>query len=223
MQKSSKKNVYLAQRRTPTQERSHARTQKILEVTAKLLENHGIEGLTTAMIAKELKMSVGSLYHYFPNKHAILNVLATTWLAEMTLVLDQVSSTQTQDIPFAQLIDDILEGIYQVYRRQEAVLPLAQALSSIPELRHLDAEHDRLIITKMIKIFRNAGFVSTDNELNRIARVFLELTHSLLIVAVDQRPVRSARTMADVKMMAIGMLEHHKDDTKPETRPVEAP
>ncbi|EAQ95791.2 transcriptional regulator, TetR family [Congregibacter litoralis KT71] len=188
-----------------------------------LLARHGIEGLTTSMIAQEMQMSVGALYHYFPNKHSILSVLATGWLEDMTFVLDDVLSKQTGEMSIERLTENILEGMHDVYRKQEAVLPLAQGLSAIPELRHLDAEHDNLIISKMIEMLRRAGFTSTKNELNRVARVFLELTHSLLIVAVDQDPIRSSRTMTDMKIMVSALLKKHEAETAAETRNVEAP
>lgn len=215
--------ISLRQRRTPTQERAHRRTREILKVTGALLAHYGIEGLTTSMIAQEMKMSVGALYHYFPNKHAILCVLATNWLEDMTLALERVSEKQTSDTTIEQLAEELLDGMYGMYRQQEAVLPLAQGLSGIPELRHLDAQHDDLIITKMVAMLQKAGFKSRKYELNRLSRVFLELTHSLLIVATDQQPVRASRTIADMKLMVIALLHHHRDDSATETLEVEPP
>lgn len=210
-------------RRTPRQPRSREKAQQILEVTAALLERVGIENLTTPMIAKEMRISVGSLYHYFPNKHAILNRLGVLWLEEMTSVLDQIEDLAVEQMALSEVVDEIVNRLLAVYKNQRAVLPLAQALAAIPELRYLDAEHDDVFISRMIVILRRLGFNSTDNELNRLSRAFLEISHTMLIVVVEQRPVRSARTLADLKRIVFVLFEPHFADTRKMTGNVEAP
>ena len=66
----------LTPRNAPIQKRALERRAKILEVTAELLEEVGQDDLTTILVAKRAEMSVGTLYHYFPNKYAILYALA---------------------------------------------------------------------------------------------------------------------------------------------------
>ena len=77
----------LTPRNTPIQKRALERRDKILEVTAVLLEEIGQDDLTTILVAKRAEVSVGTLYHYFPNKYAILYALAERWLGEMDIAL----------------------------------------------------------------------------------------------------------------------------------------
>lgn len=175
------------------------------------------------MIASELQISVGSLYHYFPNKHAILNRLGTMWLEEMTTAFEGIENLKIEDMTLSEVVDETTNRLLTVYRNQRAVLPLAQALSAIPELRYLDAEHDDLIISKMAAILKRLGFKGTENELNRLGRIFLELSHALLIVIVEQRQIRAKRTLADLKRMIMTLFESHQDDSEKMTRIVEAP
>jgi AcrR family transcriptional regulator len=63
-------------RRTPRQSRSEATVEAILEATFQLLEQGGVEALTTNHIAERAGVSVGTLYQYFPGKQAILAALA---------------------------------------------------------------------------------------------------------------------------------------------------
>lgn len=220
----TRKNIQnLKLRRTPRQPRSREKTQQILEVTAELLERVGIDNLTTLMIAKELQISVGSLYHYFPNKHAILNGLGVQWLEEMTMVLDQIGDMPIESMTLSNVVDEMIDRLLAVYKAQRALLPLAQALAAIPELRYLDAEHDELFISKMTVILRRLGFNVTGNELNRLGRAFLEVSHTLLVTIVEQHPVRSARTLADLKRMSMALFEPHLSETREVTSDVEAP
>ena len=63
-------------RLTPRQSRSEATVEAILEATFQLLEQGGVEALTTNHIAERAGVSVGTLYQYFPGKQAILAALA---------------------------------------------------------------------------------------------------------------------------------------------------
>ena len=60
------------QRRRPTQSRSRATCDAILEAAAQVLERDGPAGFTTASVAERAGVSIGTLYQYFPDKHAIL-------------------------------------------------------------------------------------------------------------------------------------------------------
>lgn len=65
-----------ALRRTPTRASAEQIVGAILEAASLLLERDGIEGLTTNAVARVAGVSVGSLYQYFPDKHAIVAELA---------------------------------------------------------------------------------------------------------------------------------------------------
>ena len=69
-------NNQLNPRRQPSQDRSRDRVERILEATAVLLENTPVDKLTTAAIAEQAEVPIGSVYQYFPNKLAILAELA---------------------------------------------------------------------------------------------------------------------------------------------------
>lgn len=205
------------------QQRAVQRTQQILDTTAALLEEVGIDDLTTILIAKKMGISVGSLYHYFPNKHAILYALGANWLEEMTSALEQIERLNFSTLDLASFVDEAVERMLVVYQQQRAILPLAQALWSIPELRDLDQQHDKLIIAKMVGIFERLGFCSSSNELNRLGRAYLELTHALLLVIVDQRKVRAKRTLDDLKRLVYVLLEPHLYESRQQTKGVETP
>lgn len=200
-------------RRQPMQQRARERTQQILDTTARLLEEVGVDDLTTILIAKELGISVGSLYHYFPNKHAIMFALGERWLEEMTAAMNAIEAYDLDKMTLEQFVSDALDQMHGVYKKQKAVLPLAQALWSIPELRDLDVQHDTVVITKLAGIFKRLGFTGSKNELERIGRVYLESTHAVLLTIVLQKTVRSKRSLEDLKVMILAMLQSHINQT----------
>jgi AcrR family transcriptional regulator len=69
------------QRRAPTQARSRATVEAILEAAARIIRREGPQALTTNRIAEVAGVGVGSLYGYFPDKAAIQIALARRMLA----------------------------------------------------------------------------------------------------------------------------------------------
>lgn len=62
-------------RKQPSQSRSRATVETILDGCTRVLDQEGIQAATTSRIAEASGVSVGSLYQYFENRDAILNAL----------------------------------------------------------------------------------------------------------------------------------------------------
>jgi AcrR family transcriptional regulator len=63
-------------RKKPAQARLEQTVATIIEATAQVLEREGESALTTNRLAERAGFSIGTLYQYFPNKDAILRLLA---------------------------------------------------------------------------------------------------------------------------------------------------
>lgn len=62
-------------RRTPTQYRASRRIERILDAASRVAAEKGFSGTTTADIAKAAKVSIGSVYRYFPDKLAVMKAV----------------------------------------------------------------------------------------------------------------------------------------------------
>ncbi|MEU6146284.1 TetR/AcrR family transcriptional regulator [Streptomyces sp. NPDC047081] len=62
----------LQPRRKPRQVRAELTRERILTAAAQVFTEHGYAAGTTNRIAERARISIGSLYQYFPNKDAIL-------------------------------------------------------------------------------------------------------------------------------------------------------
>jgi len=191
----------LQRRRAPQQKRSQKRIDEILDTTARLLAEVGLDDLTTVLIAQELGISVGSVYHYFPNKFAILYTVGERWLEDMTCVLEAVETWDMKKLGIDGFVDQYCDEMLTVYHQQISVLPLVQAMFAVPELHELDERHDKIIISGLIGVFKRLGLKATNDELDRVGRLMLEMSHALFLVIVNQNKTRSARTLDDLKTM----------------------
>ena len=199
-------------RRKPLQARARRRHGQILDITAELMEKVGVDDLTTVLIAKTLNISVGSLYHYFPNKIAILYALSQRWLIEINQALDDIDATLVDHKDLHYFTEHCTERLLEVYRRQHGILHLVQAMFSIPELKELDEEHDEFMIERFHRMFIRLGFELDSKELKRIARIYLELIHALSMEIVEQKGLQASKTTDDLKSMAYVLLAKYRAD-----------
>ena len=65
----------LSQRRRATQQRAEVLLAAVREAARLILEEEGPKGLTTNRIAERAGVSIGSVYHYYPNKESIVTDL----------------------------------------------------------------------------------------------------------------------------------------------------
>jgi AcrR family transcriptional regulator len=70
MKQNQTKPLYLL-RKTPTQQRSKATVEAVLDAGARLLLTIGYDKASTNKVAEKAGISIGSLYEYFPGKEAI--------------------------------------------------------------------------------------------------------------------------------------------------------
>jgi AcrR family transcriptional regulator len=96
-------NLDLELRKEPKQARARRTYEQILSTTAILLDEVGLDGINTNLIAEKAEVNISAIYKYFPNKYAILSTLAMRLNDKQTqLTLEYMSelkaSTSWQDM-----------------------------------------------------------------------------------------------------------------------------
>jgi AcrR family transcriptional regulator len=137
----------LEPRKLPSQQRSEATVEAILQAAAQVFERCGYAAGTTNRIAERAGVSIGTLYQYFPNKDAILVALVHRHLAESTAALHPHLQRLNRGAGF----DDVLPDIVHAMVAMHALAPglhrvLFEETQLPPTLRaELDELEDRLV------------------------------------------------------------------------------
>ncbi|MDT9594105.1 TetR/AcrR family transcriptional regulator [Nocardioides zeae] len=71
-------------RREPRQARSRAMVERIVDAARAVLAAEGYDAFSTNRVAAAAGVSPGSLYQYFPDKTALVDVLARQWVDRMS-------------------------------------------------------------------------------------------------------------------------------------------
>jgi AcrR family transcriptional regulator len=102
-------------RRAPTQRRAEETIDVLLEATARVLAKHGFHATTTNHIAEAAGVSIGSLYHYFPSKEALIEALVhRLWAKELESLLASAEVLATR--PLGEAIDAIVHALVDTVR-----------------------------------------------------------------------------------------------------------
>lgn len=104
-----------AMRRQPRQQRSVDRIEAITAAAQQELEKGGTSALTTESVAEAAGVSIGGLYRYFPDKQAILDVLATRYWTEVVDRLGAVIAAQA-DAETDQWVGAIVDEFVRCFR-----------------------------------------------------------------------------------------------------------
>lgn len=107
------------QSRAPVQKRGQQRVDAILDAAEAVFGEMGVESATTNAIAERAGASVGSLYHFFANKDAILFALAERYAATMTGVLQRERRIEEPWVP----LDELFRGMIATFSKLDEAHP----------------------------------------------------------------------------------------------------
>lgn len=100
------------------QERSSARLTGLLDATAEVIDDVGIERLTTAMIATRANASIGTVYRYFPDRIAVLQALRERAIQRfLSTVVTEIRRVQPAD--WWGAIDCALDAFVEMQRNEK--------------------------------------------------------------------------------------------------------
>jgi len=199
----------LTPRSKPIQERAHRQRENILNVTSKLLLTVGIDELTTILVAKKVGISVGTLYHYFPNKQAILYALSEIWIENILATLEQISSATSSGTSLKRFVSDSAGHLAAVYADCTALLPLVHAMEAIPELKPRYKSYYQSVCGLFSAIFKVLDVTANNDDGLYIAGIYWDLTHSVLSSG-SRSAANNTKALADLKYLQYCLLERAK-------------
>jgi AcrR family transcriptional regulator len=110
-------------RNVPRQARSRARLRSVLDAADALLTREGAEAFTAARLAAEAGVPVGSVYHYFLDKEAIVEALALRYWSDFEDLVAGVAESDEQT-PLGEPAGAVLETLAAGFRARPGFLAL---------------------------------------------------------------------------------------------------
>jgi AcrR family transcriptional regulator len=127
----------ISPRKSPRQARSIVTVEVILDATIQVLLTQGLALLTTARVAARAGVSVGSVYQYFPNKHALLIAVLTRHVEAIIARVETVCREQRGE-PLESMGRALVDAYIGVKMAQPDI---SRAMCALPA----NPEHDAVV------------------------------------------------------------------------------
>lgn len=130
-------------RRQPTQERAKARVERILAAASELIAETGSDTVRMTEVAARAGIPIGSLYQYFPDKAAILRLLALRFMERVREGLREGLAGIASGEAALDRIDAILDQYYATFLTEPVVRDIWSGTQSDKDLQEIDIEDSR--------------------------------------------------------------------------------
>ncbi|HYD52847.1 MAG TPA: TetR/AcrR family transcriptional regulator [Gemmatimonadaceae bacterium] len=116
-------------RREPRQERSKQTVEAVLEAVRVVARREGAGAVTTNRIAEAAGVSIGTLYQYFPDKHAIFTALHQRHVEQVRAVIERAVEAHAASLEeFSRVL---VEGLSELHAADPELHELVTA--EVPE------------------------------------------------------------------------------------------
>ncbi len=196
-------------RRQPRQARSQKRVNDILDVAEVLFIRDGYQATTTNAIAAGAKVSIGSLYQFFPDKSAILYALAERYNRQLRETLTKLEA-QSQTLSPSQYIELIIDKVYQFFVQRPGYYAIFMPLQgSVPELQQIEETADAELIKDLVEFLRKSYSGLETDVYEVIGFVLVKTIGTLLWTSFGHTEEFQAKLVTEVKRLILSYLQSH--------------
>ncbi len=185
-------------RRQPRQQRSRTRVRHILEAADSILSAEGFEALTVRRIAQVAGVPVGSIYQFFPDKAAVVDALAGTYIGQFDAAIEQlVAASQAEQ--WKDPVGTLIDAFTGLYRANPGYVALWSGRHVSPELARADEANNAAIAEGVRRILVRQAGLADSADLARAARIAVVVADALLQFAFRQAPDGDEQVLEDLK------------------------
>jgi AcrR family transcriptional regulator len=187
-------------RREPQQERSRARVRQILVSADEVLAAEGFEALTVRRIAQAAGVPVGSIYQFFPDKAAVIDALARTYIDEFGAAIEELT-VAAQAEPWDDPVRTLVDTFAGMYRSRPGYVALWAGRHLSPQLAQVDEANNAAIADGVRRVLVAQAALPDGELLARIARVSVVVADALLQFAFRAGPVGDEFVLDELKAL----------------------
>jgi AcrR family transcriptional regulator len=205
------------QAKRPTQTRSVATFASIVRAASELISHEGIQALNTNAVAQRAGVNIGTLYHYFPDKSAILLELFRASQERRSSALLAALHELPTTPHLAKWCRELFEGLDRQRRSDPPQVQLRRAYLSVPDLVAAD-DFDRAETAVFLAGLLQQRFTTlARNEALAAAKVMIVMVTAFVDSAFDDDALRDDVVSQNATMLSgyLAQLEHSPGATNP--------
>lgn len=197
-------------RRQPRQARSQERVSQILDVAEQMFISEGYNATTTNAIAARSKVSIGSLYQFFPDKGAIVAALAMRYTERLHQRFVEQETTDMINLPLSAYVDRIIDATDQFFTDYPGYYAIfMQVQGTIPELEEIENAADAQLIQDFATSLSQYYSGLDANDYEAIAFVLVKSIGTLLWLSLGQGTSFRQRLVTETKRFTLNYLQSY--------------
>ncbi len=199
-------------RHRPLQARSRAKVERILETSAVLLDEVGLEGFNTNLLAGRAGVGMQAIYRYFPNKTSILLALLEgvrnaerEWVGDLTLL--------SEGGDWRSAVRTTILNYYERAAERPGFAALRNAARASVDMQAADSELSASLEDQLALGLMQIGVDLEPQKLALVCRNVLEASTRILDIALAEPHNQAIATVDELTNMIIAYLERYVPDT----------
>ena len=197
----------LGLRSEPRQARARKTFESILAAAAELLDEVGIDGFNTNLLADRAGVRVRSVYRYFPNKHAVVMALARRIVADWDASVEEALRDLSSTADWRKGIIQVIDTYYGSVRSKPGHAGIRRAMGAIPELHQIDQKDNARLADAFARSLCGIADGLPLARARVIARCLVESSVAVIDLALESTPARSKALMDELKAMHLVYME----------------
>jgi len=191
----------------PRQARARETVEHILDTAIVLLDEVGVEGFNTNLLADRAAVRVRTVYRYFPNKTAVIVALGERAVSEW----DQWAAAELARLDghgdWRPALEHATRGLLEILRDLPGQAALRRAMRAVPELYALDQRDNARMARAYAQALRRVNPGLAPARARRIARCLIESTVVIVDLALESSPAHASGLIDELVKMQRAYLE----------------
>jgi len=201
-----KEQFDLELRKAPQQARARQTYEKILNATALLLDETGLEGINTNLIAEKAGVNISAIYKYFPNKYAILSTLAIRLNDRQTALTLEYLSSLDDSTDWQTMLSDMIDTMVEGTRNEKGLIALQSVMLATPGLKSIYRQSNAEVAKVFLQVFARCGVKLPASKKKLIGNCLGEIVPAMLDYSVSKGKRFDSKVIDELKRMQIGYI-----------------
>lgn len=189
----------------PSQDRSRATFDAILQAAGEVLAEDGIDGFSTNVVCKRAGLTPPAIYRYFPNKYALLKALGERLMeAQDDAVLAWMAQGGGSAESEAALIEEthaILREVVRVTAAFPGSVAILRAMRAVPVMREVRLASVAAVAARRFDRLRGLYPGRDEAELRLAAFLGIEVGNAMIEMIVEGEGEDSAGLLRQAAVM----------------------
>jgi AcrR family transcriptional regulator len=204
-------------RNEPQQFRSKRRVASILSAAASLFSENGYDSTSTNAIASRADTAIGSLYHYFPDKRAILAKLTEMYEQQLNALFDATDDRRSIH-SLEAMSNHMVEKLAGFYHKTPGFRGVFQQNTANTDVRWAADEMRRVVAERVAKEIKVRVRGMDEAKARHAALILTTAWQSLLAMYIDEKGDPVDAVLVEIKRLSLAYLRDFLKEHRPSPR-----